>query len=359
MRGDARLVTWWTATVTALVVATAILSSLDPAVAERYAVLVYPSVTQLLVPIAAAVPGSATLFAGAFAIVALAVAAWRGSRLRASGLVTVLALAAVLWGVAAWGVHYRRAPVAERLGLAATATSSEVERLTSMLLATITDAAPADPLDDAAARAGVEAIAHAMRALAAELEGWDVALPESVVQLPAGSLLVFGTSGIVSPWWLEAHVDGALPPAARIAVAAHELAHLAGWAREDEAEALGALAAWRANDPNARYAGTLFQVARLASTLPEAEREALYAQLPDRAREDLRAAADAARAYGNPALVRLSRRLYDRYLRTQGIDDGIRSYAEATDLLARMVGADLERVGGPPAPRPASAPPDP
>ena len=357
MTGGTRSTTWWAAAATALVVPSAILASLDPAGAERYAALVVPPLTGLLVPIATAVPGSATLVAGALVVVALAVVAWRRSPARAAAIATLVALATVLWGVAAWGVHYRRAPVAERLGLPATATASDLRRLETMLLATITATASAEPMDDAAAHAATKAIARSTSALAADLRGWSLALPERVVQLPAGSLLAFGTSGIVSPWWLEAHVDAALPPAARVAVAAHELAHLAGWAREDDAEALGALAAWRADDPNARYAGALFQLARLASALPDPEREALLARLPDGARDDLRAAAEAVRAYGNPALVQWSRDLYDRYLRTQGIHDGIRSYARATDLLARLVTAGHDRSDGPgPTPlRPAPA----
>lgn len=336
--------TWWAAASTVFIVLIAVLASLGPVAAEQYVESVYPPLTHALVLLGSSVPGSVTSITAILTLVALAAWAWRRPPGRVVGLATSLLLLGLVWGLAAWGVHYRRAPVSERLGLAATATAAERERLQSMLLATIASTTPADAIDEVEAAAATAAIARSLSALSAELEGWDLAIPEGVVLTPPGSLLLFGTSGIVSPWWLEAHVDGGLPPAARIAVAAHELAHLGGWAREDEAEALGALAAWRAGDPNARYAAALFQTAGLAGSLPPVEREALLDSLPPRARDDLRAAARASDAYRNALVARLSRSIYDHYLRAQGVDEGIRSYAAATDLLARLAASDPDRL---------------
>ena len=358
MTGGARFVLGWTASVTALVVAIAVVGSLGPGAAARYAELVFPPLTRLVVPLGAAVPGSATLAGALVMIGVLAWIGWRRPPVRTLGLVVVIVLVTILWGLAAWGVHYRRAPIAERIGLAASASDGERDELQHMLVTTIAANAPSQPLGDDAAHAAIHSIAAAMAGLASDLEGWVPLLPDHVVSLPPGSLLRFGTSGIVSPWWLEAHVDGALPPAARIAVAAHELAHVAGWAREDEAEALGAWAALQADDANARYATALFQVARLASGLSEPEREALLSALPERARADLRAAADAASAYGHPVFRSMSRYVYDRYLRSQGIADGIRSYAASTDLLARVMGSGATRPGAAPSPlEPSRSPP--
>lgn len=67
--------------------------------------------------------------------------------------------------------------------------------------------------------------------------------------LPGGLLMRFGVSGVFSPFTFEAHVDPALPLPTLPFVAAHELAHVAGFASEDEANFVAWLACSRSPAP--------------------------------------------------------------------------------------------------------------
>lgn len=159
-----------------------------------------------------------------------------------------------------------------------------------------------------------------------------VAVPSRVKTLPAGTLLRGGYAGIVSPWLLEPHVDGGLPATAGLAVALHELAHTAGFAREAEAEAIGLLAGIRCDDPAVKYAAALRLAGSLLTTADPETARAYVARWPERARQDSRAADAAALRYGDPRLQRAADAVYDAYLRRQGGADGLGEYANGTAL---------------------------
>lgn len=263
----------------------------------------------------------------------LALARARG---RGAALATLLLAAGLLWAsfTLSWGLLYRRARVPELLALPeGAATSAELSDLADELLARVRA--------DAAAPADEEAAVAALGRAFAGSETSAGTAPRRVKQLPAGALTTFGYAGVVSPWTLEAHVDGGLPTATRVAVAAHELAHLGGWAHEADADLVGALAGLAADHPYARYATALALLGRLLPRLPEAEREALREALPPRARRDLEAAREAAKRYYRPALARPIGALYERYLRASGIDEGSEAYRAVLDLLVRARRAGL------------------
>lgn len=180
----------------------------------------------------------------------------------------------------------------------------------------------------------------ARRATAAADAGLP-AVPDRFKTLPAGTLLRGGYAGIVSPWLLEPHVDAGLPAAAGLAVALHEFAHTAGFAREAEAEAVGLVAGLTCDDPDVRYAAAL-SLARslLAAASADEEREYLAAW-PERARQDARAAEAAARRYRTPALQRATDAVYATYLRSQGGSEGLGEYAGGTALALALIGGGL------------------
>lgn len=274
----------------------------------------------------------------AVAGLALAAALLR-ARGRAARAATVALAAALAWAsfTASWGLLYRRARAPVVLGLTAEAASpAELRALTAWLLERVRADAAAPP-DEAAAIAAIG------RALAAEDGPLGAApagrAPTRVKRLPAGTLTTFGYAGIVSPWTLEAHLDGALPPASRVAVAAHELAHVAGLAHEADADLVGALAGLAAEHPYARYATALALLGRALASLPEVERDALRAELPPRAARDLELAREAAERYYRPALARPLGGLYERYLRATGVREGRAAYGAVLELLARAARA--------------------
>jgi hypothetical protein len=250
--------------------------------------------------------------------------------------------------VLCWGAGYRRQAIEARLGLETDGLEADdwsrlddevAERFLGCIHdALAMDAAPADASGPTAGGDAREAaIASVRAAIARTVLEWDGAeprLPARVKRLPAGSLLRFGSSGVTLPWTLEACVDGALPEVAEIAVAAHELAHVAGANGEAEAELLAAAAGLRAESALSRYAVALEALSRTIGEQPAEKRQRIERRLPARAREDLEAYRAVAARYHSPRLSAPQRVLYDAYLRSQGVQAGVRDYSRAARLFA-------------------------
>ena len=116
--------------------------------------------------------------------------------------------------------------------------------------------------------------------------------------------------------------------------AAHEWAHLAGYAHESEASFVGWLVCQRAG-PKAQYSAWLFLYWELSARFGAGERAQLRAALETGPRQDLEAIADRLRR-GHVAVVQqASWRAYDQYLRANRVDDGIRDYGEVVTLILR------------------------
>lgn len=278
-------------------------------------------------------------------------ARWR----RVVPALAVWAALLVLTFVPAWGVSYRRAPLAHGLGLSEARAQVDAEVLVSALehlSGIVADAAPLRPLAallepgevDAAVSAAAACVARADEAVV----GRPVNLSPRVRRLPAGSMLRWGYAGIALPWLLEAHVDAGLPPASFIAVAAHELAHTAGWGPEADTDALAVLAGVACDDAFVRYALALYGVQVLERTLRpalegesalRARTEAALAALPSAAHGDRAALVEASARWRVQALARVATVVNDGYLRSQGVAAGVADYDAAGSLVAAALTA--------------------
>jgi phage tail protein X len=261
---------------------------------------------------------------------------------------------ALVWFLLFWGAGYQREPVEKRLSLDPVAISgAEAAQLRAMLLAIVQRDLPTDQRDVSRA---VAAVSMAMGELAADWDGVPILLPKGVKATPKGLLLVNGTSGVCVPLTLEPHVDGALPEAAFVATAAHELGHIAGICGEAEASLIGYAAGLKAEDPFARYAVALGMYRSLAGKLPQQERQAALELLPEAAREDLRREQEAHRQYRIDWVGKISWKVYNKYLESRGVTEGVRDYARGLTLFAAAWRKGLVQL---PAPEtvPADAPP--
>lgn len=144
--------------------------------------------------------------------------------------------------------------------------------------------------------------------------------------LPRGFLLRLRTSGVFSPFTQEAHYDPGLSPFDLPFVAAHEAAHLAGFAPEQEADFLAWLATRRSTDRFVRYSGTLAALSKFERSASATLVETMRKRAGPGVLEDRRLAAEAFRRYEWKAMARISRRIYDRMLKAQGVEEGIGSY---------------------------------
>ncbi|MEL6714907.1 MAG: DUF3810 family protein [Planctomycetota bacterium] len=224
------------------------------------------------------------------------------------GLAPLLSTALLLLGTAAWaflglwGLNYAREPLSARLGLEpgppaegqlfsmALRYGNELERGLDAL-------GPewSDGVDFAA-----EARLAWARAVREEPTLGHATEPTVVAPLASPLLAAAGITGIFGPFSQEAHVVGGLVPLDRGFGACHEIAHLQGWAREDEANFLAyRVAVQHGSDALAvcGHAGAAAHAARA----PAREPGALVGRGRRPRRADPRPVRRTARALGGPA----------------------------------------------------------
>lgn len=233
----------------------------------------------------------------------------------------------------AFGFGYKLPPLVEADWLLAPLSGAEHERALEVLVAQLATA------DSVALPAGETTAANAsvcVASLVSELRGTEVELPTRVKLLPPGTLLRFGFAGVVSPWLLEPHIDAGLPPAAALGVALHEFAHVAGYAREAEAEAVGLVAGLNCHDATVAYGAAVSLASAVARELPAGERATFMDSWPPTARQDAEAYAAAAARFKSPA-AEGAQRLYGTYLKSQGEAGGMLEYGRGVDLALKLL----------------------
>ncbi len=141
--------------------------------------------------------------------------------------------------------------------------------------------------------------------------------------------------GIYSPFTIEANYNREMPYYNIPHTICHELSHLKGFLREDEANFIGYLACIGSDSPDFRYSGYLTGWVYAGNALAKADLEAyygLYGRLAPEAARDL--------AWNNQfwdrfdgKVAEASTQLNDRYLKANNQEDGVRSYGRMVDLM--------------------------
>lgn len=278
----------------------------------------------------------------------------RSPRARRVGLAMLACLALLaLTFVPAWGATYRRAPLTASLELRGdVATVDTLLRALDVLADQVHRDAPEGGLERVSDEASLNhAVAAAARCVADADEvvsGRRVSVPQRVATFPAGTLLRAGYAGISLPWLLEPHVDAGLPSAARLATATHELAHAAGWAREADTDALAVLAGIGCDHAWVRYANALAGVFAVRTALlplapvgseARSHLDRVVAGLPEAAQVDRAALSTAVVRWYRRDVARGVTRVYDAYLRSQGVVAGVADYDASGTLIAAALAA--------------------
>ncbi len=240
---------------------------------------------------------------------------WRQQAL----IVLTLGLVAVASFQIAWGFHAGRPSGLERYGLTAKATPTEADQVAARLAAQLRSGR-SEPFD----------LPGALVASGERLEGMTgvTRLPPETVTVPGWLFGPLDLAGVVSPWTYEVHVNGGLPAWAQAAVVAHERAHLAGFASEQDAEWVGAVAGLTSGHPDAAYAAALWMWIKAPADL-----RAQYDPGPT-ARADIEALREALARY-DAFDARWAWRIYDAWLRSRGDTLGTAGYAAGFDALVR------------------------
>ena len=314
---------------------------------QSYANGAFAAMNRAVVPFTDRVPFAVADAEGIIAVVALIV--WWVRALRAAPRrrrwFAVLALLAHTagWVAAAivvfellWGFNYRRAPVAMRVEynesrVTDAAVAAFSRRIVDTLNANV-GRAHAEALDRAKLRA---AYGPVIRRLG---DPWnvDVTIPKTTLLQPYYDAA--GIGGQYSPFSFETMLNASFLPFEVPRALAHEWAHVGGFTDEGDANYIGTLVCLRSNDPLIRYSGAFWTYGEL----PEAERRKL--RLDPRVTADFQASRQRFLSRYKPQIFAISWRVYDRYLRTNGVARGVASYGFFLKLL---VGTPLDKKGLP------------
>ena len=274
-------------------------------------------------------------------LVAAARASWRTRGVRPLGrtvfhLLTATAALYIAF-LALWGLNYRRVRMPDRLVLDRAAPTPE--QVVELGLNAVSEmnrlyaAAHEAPVVNSEWRdAGLrDAFADVQHALASAPDVEPGRLKRSLL----GPYFRWaGVDGMVNPFGLEVIANPDLLPFERPFVAAHEWSHLAGYADESEANFVGWLTCVRASLAH-QYSGWFYLYWQIAGEVNAAERGRLNAALADGPRRDVNAVIARLRRGQIPALQRASWQVYDKYLKANRVEAGVRSYGEVVTLVLR------------------------
>jgi len=236
-----------------------------------------------------------------------------------------------------WGLNYRRIPMADRLVLDRDQASSqailELGRMSVAQLNLLHQSAHAEGWRTSPWRE--RTMENAYKSVLLRLSDAAPAVPGRLKASLLGPYFRWATvDGMMNPFGLEAIANPDLLPFEKPFVAAHEWAHLAGYADESEASFVGFLTCIRAAAP-AAYSGWLFLYWQINSEVGAAERQHLASTLRDGPRQDIAAIGERVRGGQIPLVRDAGWRVYDQYLKANRVEEGVRSYGLVLTLLAR------------------------
>jgi hypothetical protein len=330
-----------------------------PAFVEWHRVSFFPWLTRALQTVSGSFDGPIGEI-GWVIVIAAALFGLLGFGSRAvAPLVLVTGIAVALF-YAAWGIAYQYEPLGRRLSpMRADRANEEAEkarlvdltRRSALLLARASAAAPDLPEDDVSSLARISAgLTAGFERIPAEIEAAPVkavrfgAAKFSRVSFAMSRLLI---SGYFSPWTGEAQIDREMPRSLWPRVAAHEKAHQRGFARENEATAIGVLACLESPDPQVFYGGALGLFVALDREVDRVDRDArkaIWKLLPPRAVEQLETESAFWKSHEGRASD-VSEKVNDTYLKAQGVASGVGSYGEAARLLLQAVETKTLNLG--------------
>ena len=146
----------------------------------------------------------------------------------------------------------------------------------------------------------------------------------------------FNITGVYFPWTVEANVNIDITDYSKACTTCHELSHLRGFMREDEANFIGYLACVNSDSPELRYSGYMLALIYAGNKLYEADKDR-YMQLRDRYCNgiiiDFTENSKYWEQFKDTSLSKAGEKMNDTYLKINNVEDGTKSYGRMVDLL--------------------------
>lgn len=142
-------------------------------------------------------------------------------------------------------------------------------------------------------------------------------------------------TGMFFPFTFEANVNVAVPEFSIPSTMCHELSHLRGFAREDEANFIAYLACINSDDAELQYSGYMLALIHSINALYDSDKEKyqeVFSYLSDKVKADLDANNEYWAKYETPVAEAASS-INNSYLKANSQADGTKSYGRMVDLL--------------------------
>lgn len=253
-----------------------------------------------------------------------------------SALILIIGLLAFSY-TANCGINYYRTPFSQFLSLELRPSSEEeLTELCIFLAEQVNQESEAISREDGAGKRDFPRQARAdMKKLGEIYPQLSGFYPRPKPLLVSQILSVQSLSGIYSPFTIEANYNREMTEYNIPHTACHELSHLRGFMREEEANFIGYLACVGSDAAYSRYSGYLSGFIYASNALyrqnPKAVSE-VYALLPQQALEDLHRNNEFWKRYEGP-IAEVSTQVNDTYLKANSQSDGVKSYGRMVDLL--------------------------
>lgn len=248
------------------------------------------------------------------------------------------------------GINYYRPSFAETEGIEVTgATTEELSELLSEIVLRINEA---EENFDGKYRSFSENAEIAAESIAKLSEKYPSLSGEYGNPKPVsffGFMSMSRITGFFFPFTYEANVNETIPKISIPSTMCHELAHLRGNMREDEANFIAFLSCMQSGDPEFIYSGLMLAYSHTASALnkydPELCRQIIDG-LSDDVKKDISEKNKYWAKYEGP-VAEISDSVNDLYLKANDQKDGVKSYGRMVDLLIsefRNNGLDIPKA---------------
>lgn len=238
------------------------------------------------------------------------------------------------------GINYYRDEFSKVSGLTVEeSTAEDLEGLCRRLLAEVNEAA-ADLQRDAKGFCVLDFDAEqeareAMKKLGEQFPALDGYYPRPKKILTSAALSYQKLAGVYSAFTIEANYNRDMPDYEKPSTMCHELSHLRGFMREDEANYIAYLACMGSENAAFRYSGSMMAFVYATNALYP-ENEEAYWEIRESLREEVKAEWGAAgkwwAQFDGPVAEAYDKGA-DTFLKANGQTDGTKSYGRMVDLL--------------------------
>ena len=177
---------------------------------------------------------------------------------------------------------------------------------------------------------------EAMYKLSEDYDILDGFYPYAKPVLFSRAMSEFNITGVYFPWTVEANVNVDIPDYTKAYTACHELSHLRGFMREDEANYIGYLACINSDSAELRYSGYMLALVHTGNQLYYTDKEKYYELSPkysEGVNLDFRENNAYWAEFKDTALSKAGETMNNTYLKINSVSDGTKSYGRMVDLL--------------------------